>query len=73
MKKKYIDLVRALIARREEKNIPISQMAEMCDKTRQQLYNFETFKQESYNLIFQYLHILFTREEIADIIEKWGL
>ena len=73
MRKKYIDLVRTLIARREEKNITISQMADKCNKSRQQLYNFETFKQESYHLIFQYLCILFTREEIADIIEKWGL
>ena len=73
MKKKYVDLVRVLITRREEKNITISQMADKCGRSRQQIYNFETFKQESYHLIFQYLCILFTREEIADIIEKWGL
>ena len=60
MKKRVISYPRAI------------EMAKKCGVSRQAIFMFESRKTVSYKLLLQYISILYTPEEAANIIEKWG-
>ena len=47
-------------------------LAKKCGVSRQAIFMFESRKTVSYKLLLQYISILYTPEEAANIIEKWG-
>ena len=68
----YFENVDFLVAKRKEKNISISEMADRCDVSRQMIHDFENKKKTSYRLFIDYLYLLFDKNQVADILEKWG-
>lgn len=68
----YNNTVATVIKARGLKGIKSIEMAKKCGVSRQAIFNFESGKTVSYKLLLQYISILYTPEEAADIIEKWG-
>lgn len=68
----YNNTVTAVVAARGLKGIKVIEMAKKCGVSRQAIFNFESGKVVSYKLLLQYISLLYTPEEAADIIEKWG-
>lgn len=68
----YNEMLLTIVAVRRRLGIKVIEMAKQCGVSRQAIYNFESGKTVSYMLLLQYIVILNTSEEAANIIEKWG-
>ena len=68
----YNSTVTTVVLARGLQGIKAQEMAKKCGVSRQTIFNFESGKTVSYKLLLQYISILYTPEEAADIIEKWG-
>lgn len=69
---KYFENVGFLVEKRKEKNISISEMADRCGVSRQMIHDFERKKKISYRLFIDYLYLLFDKNQVSDLLEKWG-
>ena len=69
---KYNATVEKLLLARGLRGIKVAEMAKKCGVSRQCIYDFESRKTVSYNLLLKYICILYTPEEAANIIEEWG-
>lgn len=69
---KYFAKIDFLVDKRKEKNISVSEMADRCGCSRQMIHDFETKKKISYRLFIDYLFLLFDKNQVADLLEKWG-
>ena len=68
----YDNTVLMLVYTRAAKNITAVEMAKICKVSRQAIHDFETHKTVSYKLLLKYIAHLLSKEEAADLIEKWG-
>lgn len=68
----YNQTLLTVVAARGLQGIKAIEMAKKCNVSRQTIFNFESGKTVSYKLLLQYISILYTPEEAANIIEKWG-
>lgn len=71
-KDKYNESVTTVTMARGLQGIKATDMAKKCGVSRQAISMFENKKTISYKLLLQYITILYTPDEAADIIEKWG-
>ena len=69
---KYNATVEKLLLARGLQGIKATEMAKKCGVSRQSIFAFESRKTVSYKLLLQYIQILYTPEEAANIIEEWG-
>ena len=69
---KYFANIDFLVDKRKEKNISVSEMADRCGVSRQMIHDFENKKKTSYRLFIDYLYLLFDKNQVADLLEKWG-
>lgn len=69
---KYFENVDFLVNKRKEKKISISEMADRCGVSRQMIHDFENKKKTSYRLFIDYLYLLYDKNQVADLLEKWG-
>ena len=53
-------------------NITVMDMAKRCGVSRQAIHDFETHKTISHKLLLKYMTILLDKDQMADMIEKWG-
>lgn len=68
----YNKTVLTVVAARGLQGIKATEMAKKCGVSRQAIFMFESRKTVSYKLLLQYISILYTPEEAANIIEQWG-
>lgn len=68
----YTKTLLTVVSARGLQGIKALEMAKKCGVSRQTIFNFESGKTVSYKLLLQYISILYTPEEAANIIEKWG-
>ena len=69
---KYRDMVKEVVMIRKDLGYTVTQMAELTQSTRQNIYYFENLDRVSYKTLFKYMNILFTPMEMGNFITKWA-
>ena len=68
----YNKSVLVVVYARAAQNISIMEMANKCEVSRQAIHDFESHKTVSHKLLLKYMSILLDKDQMANMIEKWG-
>lgn len=68
----YNKSVLVVVYARAAKNISVMEMANKCKVSRQAIHDFESHKTVSHKLLLKYMSILLDKDQMANMIEKWG-